>query len=400
MNDTQPFRQRSSGGRGRRLWQTRGLPVAAVVLLVVLACAVFLPTIATAERPVKSIAQGVTYEQISNPEGPWEIRVLRLQRGEPNWHLQASMGMGLVSDVERLSDIISRESRDDAPVVAAVNGDFFQMAHRPNPGALSGVMVRGWDLVTTPRGRPGFYILSDGTPRIEAAETRGTVVVGAHSWQVGSLNTPHQGMETELQIFSPSGGWTLTEGCLVVTLHEGPLRTQGTWTATVSEVVPAGQARQAGRDELLLTSLGEATRKALLDVSTGESASIELLTEPFTAPVVTALGGGPTLVRDGEIVAGDSPRHPRTAVGYNSHEILLVTVDGRQDGWSMGMTMVELARLMDDLGCIEALNLDGGGSTTMWVDGEMVNRPSDGGQRRIANALLVISTTSASGSSQ
>ncbi len=99
-------------------------------------------------------------------------------------------------------------------------------------------------------------------------------------------------------------------------------------------------------------------------------------------------------MREGEIVAAESPRHPRTAVGFNADEILLVTVDGRQKDWSVGMTMVELARLMAELGCTEALNLDGGGSTTAWVDGEVVNRPSDGGQRRIANALLVISTQS------
>lgn len=394
MKTTQSSQRYPDGKLGRNLWQAGRLPLTMGILLAAVMCAVLLPTIATAERPLKAVAPGVTYEQISKPEGPWEVRVVRLQRGEPNWHLETAMGMGLVSGVEALSGIIARESREDARVVAAVNGDFFQMGHRPYPGAVSGVMVRGWELISTPRGRPSFYLCADGTLRIEAAETRGTVTVGDTTWPVGPINTPLQGAEDELQLFTTSGGWTLTEGCLAVTLQDGPLRTQGTWTGTVAGVVPAEQPRQAAGGEILLTSTGEATRKALLGLTTGQQVKIELATEPFTEPVVTAIGGGPTLVREGEIVAAESPRHPRTAVGFNADEILLVTVDGRQNDWSVGMTMVELAELMAELGCTEALNLDGGGSTTAWVDGEVVNRPSDGGQRRIANALLVISTQS------
>jgi hypothetical protein len=87
-----------------------------------------------------------------------------------------------------------------------------------------------------------------------------------------------------------------------------------------------------------------------------------------------------------------APRHPRTAVGFNARQIVLVTVDGRQKGWSMGMTMYELAGLMRRLGCQEALNLDGGGSTEEWVCGGIVNRPSEGHERPIADAILVRST--------
>jgi exopolysaccharide biosynthesis protein len=70
--------------------------------------------------------------------------------------------------------------------------------------------------------------------------------------------------------------------------------------------------------------------------------------------------------------------------------LLLVTVDGRHPGWSVGMTLPEAARLMRSLGARDALNLDGGGSTTMTVRGQVVNRPSDGGgERPVSNALYV-----------
>jgi len=69
---------------------------------------------------------------------------------------------------------------------------------------------------------------------------------------------------------------------------------------------------------------------------------------------------------------------------------MLVTVDGRQPKKSVGMTIEELAVLMTGLGCVEAINLDGGGSTTMVINGRVVNNPSDAtGERPISDALLV-----------
>ena len=119
--------------------------------------------------------------------------------------------------------------------------------------------------------------------------------------------------------------------------------------------------------------------------------------------VVAALPAGPYIVRDGARTRSDdwigegfsherhnAPRTPRTAIGVRADgEILLVTVDGRQPGWSAGMNMWEFANLMVDLGAVEALSLDGGGSTTATLLGRVRNWPSDGVARPIANALVV-----------
>ncbi len=84
-------------------------------------------------------------------------------------------------------------------------------------------------------------------------------------------------------------------------------------------------------------------------------------------------------------------RHPRTAVGVRADgRILLVTVDGRQPEKSVGMTIAELTALLIELGAVEAINMDGGGSTTMVIDGKVVNSPSDlTGERPVGDALLV-----------
>jgi exopolysaccharide biosynthesis protein len=86
-------------------------------------------------------------------------------------------------------------------------------------------------------------------------------------------------------------------------------------------------------------------------------------------------------------------RHPRTMIGLDAQGFIwLVAVDGRQPDYSIGMHFADLQRLADRLDLTDALNLDGGGSTTMVVDGQVVNRPSDPlGARPVGDALLVTS---------
>jgi hypothetical protein len=117
--------------------------------------------------------------------------------------------------------------------------------------------------------------------------------------------------------------------------------------------------------------------------------------------VLEAIGGWPIVVHNGqrEIIGNPaeshSKRHPRTAVCYNERSVIFAVVDGRQPKLSVGMTLTELGDLMVSLGCEEAINTDGGGSSVMAiVDGKdkrlkIVNSPSDGKERGRGNALLV-----------
>ncbi len=114
------------------------------------------------------------------------------------------------------------------------------------------------------------------------------------------------------------------------------------------------------------------------------------------------VSGGPDLVREGAITPSYPgsrcpPRHPRTGLGLSRDHtrLYLVVVDGRSST-SVGMTCAELAALLLELGAWEAINLDGGGSTTMYVEGlGVVNRPSDGHERVVGNHLAIFAPTSA-----
>jgi len=114
-----------------------------------------------------------------------------------------------------------------------------------------------------------------------------------------------------------------------------------------------------------------------------------------------AIAGVPQLIKNGRIditweqekasKAFAEARHPRTAVAkLKDGKFLMITVDGRQPGVSVGMSLQELAEYLLSLGAVDAMNLDGGGSTTMYLDGKVVNTPSDKeGERKIGDAIVV-----------
>ena len=123
----------------------------------------------------------------------------------------------------------------------------------------------------------------------------------------------------------------------------------------------------------------------------------QLNLNPDWPDIVSAIGGGPQIVRDGAPIfrAGEifttsqlGPRAPRSAVGQLADgRMILVTVDGRQPGYSIGMTNFELAQALVRLGAVTGMALDSGGSATMAFDGTLLNRPSEP-ERPISTALL------------
>nr|WP_257789053.1 phosphodiester glycosidase family protein [Paenibacillus larvae] len=180
---------------------------------------------------------------------------------------------------------------------------------------------------------------------------------------------------------------------------EGTLSTQGTVTAKVEQVRSGQGNTTLERSKLVLS--GEGSFKAVLDaMQPGDSVAITTSSSAPWNQMQEAIGGIHMLVENGNVASTDQKDiHPRTAVGIKQdRSVFFLIIDGRQPGYSEGISLGDLAILMKEMGAVNALNLDGGGSSTFAArqpgDSQLsvVNRPSDGGERSVANSLLVIST--------
>jgi exopolysaccharide biosynthesis protein len=193
-----------------------------------------------------------------------------------------------------------------------------------------------------------------------------------------------------------------TDGVAVYTPEYGPLTPDlGVAALVRNDVVEAffNGRTLIPEDGYVLTANRADAALLTGHLALGQRITLRLQISP-NFEVLNALGGGPRLVKNGQAqvpfawewftLRFHDARAPRTAVGITkAGKLLFVTVDGRS-ARNTGMTLRELADLMVQLGAIEAMNLDGGGSATMVVGGRIVNEPSDGRERPIGSALLVL----------
>jgi exopolysaccharide biosynthesis protein len=167
-------------------------------------------------------------------------------------------------------------------------------------------------------------------------------------------------------------------------------------TNTLPDPLRWGAAQDLAMTHGIVWSTGTNARPCLI-VHKDKSVAIKMIRQP-TSNDWEALAGNVMLLRNGAVVLhSETNLHPRTCVGLNANrtKLVLLVVDGRQPGFSMGMTYNELARTMRRLGCSDAFNLDGGGSAMMAVrnaalgDYQILNKPSDGQERPVADVLGV-----------
>ncbi len=267
----------------------------------------------------------------------------------------------------------------------AINGGFFAY----DGAAVGAVLVNGEWIRLPWKGRTAVGFRGDGTARIDNLQASAFVdFSGGLRLPIRDLNGwPDTGQVTALtQRFLRY--YTLRPGEMAVVVKNG---------VVISK--PGGGGAPVSAFGFTLVASG-AARPYLEKIARGEKANLSI-TAPGWDGITTALGGGPRLLRDAQVEVTalreafrsdvrDGPG-PRTAFGIDAQgRYIILVADGRQKFYSDGLTLTELAFTMQKLGAIDAMNLDGGGSTVMAVRGKVVNRPSDGRERSVSNALLVM----------
>ena len=399
-----------------------------------------------ADATTDTVAPGLVHHALRFAEGPWVVHVLDVDLRACWSPVAVKAGDGAVGrarTTELLESLLISEETGDrgerTPFAAGVNADFFRF--NP-PGVPVAAHITGGRVVAGPSRRPVLAIDAEGAPSIAFLEDSGFVVIGADSLPLSAWN---RAAPDGLALFDANwGGATdsatgtveltvaiqATVAINAATRPGGPARREALLLGNALAIDTAPEGVPALDEQLVLVAgpaASPSVRARLLAARPGaDPVRVQRWLEQRTinaehdSPGVVrasgslatrgtpreAVGGFPVLVRRFVIAPGlDSAggrgfgpvRHPRTAVGISqsgSH-LLLVTVDGRQPGYSVGMTLPELAQLMFDLGAAYALNLDGGGSTTMAVSGgkgmtRILNQPSDtSGERPVSNALAV-----------
>jgi hypothetical protein len=374
------------------------------------AIAVALPAPASAVE----VAPGVQWTTIVREAGPQRINVLELDPAV----VGGVLSNGRIARRERVSTMARRSG-----AVAGVNGGYFGPSGDP-----VGVLAIDGQLLSEPVDGRSALLVDAGRATVAPLRFRGAVTINGVTRLIDGLDRtrglvpacggrggdqptvrPNAALTcrdaSELVLLSPTyGARPPREGGVEAVLRDGMVaRVRGPGTGPVP------------RDGLLLTGTGDAARFLRNAALPRSRAEVKLTLTASGQPLELAqqtlmVGGGPRLLRGGRVTVtakaeGFAPpqapaffgtfvaaRQPRTLAGVRTDgTVLLVTVDGRRPGWSAGMTLHEAARLMQSLGARDALNLDGGGSSTMTVLGEVVNRPSDrAGERAVSDGVYAL----------
>ncbi len=383
-------------------------------LLCLLACAqpATLPAQQWDSATARIIVPGVTHRRVVVNSGPWRINVLEIDLREPGISLRGMRAKDAFIGREKVSSMVARYS-GAGKVIGAVNTDFFSLktGESENNVVIEGDLSKGVTVSDSPYDKFNTLHSELGIdwsnhPSIERFGLDGSITYGTHKVKLDGLNfrPPYNNYTALYTTFvgDSSPPDTLHREVAYVPLK---LLSRNANTATYRI---AGSVHDGSRASLTTGGLlvAEGARRDELSVMARRGGTLRVTTSllPVHGNLRTVVGGWPRIVRNGRSVAewsdieeGTRPgfsvgRHPRTAAGIsrNGNTLYLMTVDGRRES-DGGMSLVELAHVMIQLGAYEAMNFDGGGSTTMVVEGKVVNRPSDAaGERPIGSALLVI----------
>ena len=356
------------------------------------------------------IAPGVGHTEMTIPSGPWLVHLVTISPKAPEVQVRTVKGLGHVVGRERPSEMARRTAAAEGrPVLAAVNADFFNFTP---PGVSEGPQVSdGRVLKSEDRNRaaradtvlhdqPVFGIAANGWPFFADAHLDGWVRVGSGA-PLTLLRVNRAANGDSLTLYNAFMGDTTPSDSGVVELVLRTVRAAAMAGDTAVGVVVRLDTLFAGvqipSDGVVLVL---PARDASRAPAAGDTIRWSLPFHGAPARVRELVGGYPMLLRDGKhvfentkaIISGFSvTQHPRTAVAtLGDGSLLLMAVDGRSES-SGGMSLTQLTDFLVALGAVDALNLDGGGSTVMVVGDSIVNHPSDKeGERAVANALVVL----------
>jgi exopolysaccharide biosynthesis protein len=309
------------------------------------------------------------------------------------------------SDLNYVKNYLEEQGKN---VVAGINGDFFSL----ETGVPLGLVINEGRLISSDDSRPAVGFLEDGAAFIGLPELTCGLYTENGLIPIEHVNKKRTAFGTYLltnDFSQQTRNTTYGYDVFLKVTDTAPLQIGKPLSVVVERIETNGTsvAIPDGYFVLTVDANGPPERvSALQGLIPGQKATIKVETKDVRFEQAHyGVGGGEILLAGGQIQPQNSGAvHPRSALGIKGDgTVVLFEVDGRQSGYSRGLSLREEAEFLQDLGCVEAINLDGGGSSTFAVqypgeDGaNIVNSPSDSTPRKCANFLFLINNTTPTG---
>ncbi len=338
------------------------------------------------------LSSGVIHEKTLKftTAGWWNINVIRIDLKDEYTELKGLINPSGIPNRDKVSTLVNKHN-----AVAAVNGDYFNYA--PLPSAM-GTLINNGEVISSPvelaYALPSFYLTQSNIGGIDYLDRNIVITSLANGQQiiVNTLNKVTTDFGTVTLLNKHWGNKSLgsrfhndlTEALIV--------------DGVIQEIRTGGEPFDIPADNgFVLAVRGDKLSSLILNTRV----SLQIETTPNVEDIKFAIGGGSIILRNGELALTNivsKGNEPRTGIAINKEntELMLVTIDGRGSSFK-GVTQEMFGAILRDLGAYNAMNLDGGGSTTMAIKpvgdetSQVVNKPSDNSERSVVNAVGVLS---------
>ena len=345
-------------------------------------------------RPVGDGVEHLHLERPTGSSGQWNVHALRIDMSRAR--LDVIRAKDAAVGLETTSAIAARVG-----AIAAVNGGYFKTGDDFVGDSTGTLQIDGALWSEPDRARASVGIVREGTTsRLMFGHVtwQGSLDVAGQKRRVDGLNRARG--PNDLVVFTPSFGAAPTTDATGIEVSVN--------ANAIAEVRDQAGGTPIPRDGFVISARGTSADWVRRVARPGSPVRLSMTLRPLQTSTPNRwtsaediLGAGPLLVVNGRVEITDrlermtpafrTDLHPRTAIAWlGDGRALLLVADGRHPPQRVGLTLDDLAHLLIELGARDAINLDGGGSTTMVVKGEIVNVPSDiTGERPVSDAIVV-----------
>ncbi|MBM7693068.1 hypothetical protein JOC77_002507 [Peribacillus deserti] len=342
------------------------------------------------------------------------VNTLEVDPKNPYIKLEVTSAKGQVLALDTVRNQAKQIDKTGYRVIAGFNSDFYKTA-APYTGQPIGVQISNKEIITAPTtSKSVLGITSTGQANISSGVkmTAKLQVPGTSGYKLSGINRARN-KETQpnsiilfTSKFSTSTKSSGDEVEFVLNPKKDFLTANETLSATVEDIL-YDQNSKIPKGKWVLSASGTQADQLFYNLNVGEEIQFKINFSHGLDQAVQAVSGGDLIVKDKKITQEADKdkyeRHPRTLAAVKQGKLYITAIDGRQPGYSDGITVAEGASYLAKQGMESAMNMDGGGSTTyaMRLPGDqslsILNRPSDGFERTVSNGLMVVSTAPVSG---